>query len=84
MKKIVELIFKNVKEVNCKGRRILENFLDSIRKSYASKHSYSLRRRKRDDVKKNVFPEVYREQLNGVCSQILAPKSPQRKLGKIL
>ena len=84
MRKIVELIFKNVKEVNCKGRRILENFLDSIRKSYASKHSYSLRRRKRDDVKKNVFPEVYREQLNGVCSQILAPKSPQRKLGKIL
>ena len=85
IKKLVELVFKYVREVSWRGRRILEGFLDNIRKSYANKHDQCLRRRrKREEIRLNIFPNIYREQLHLELYQILSLKASPRKLGRNL
>ena len=83
MKKIIKKIFESFKEVNCKGRRILEKFLDSIRKAYKNKHAPPMRRGRRVlELQPDPFPSAYQESIKALSNSILTQKTVPRKVGK--
>ena len=82
MKAVVEKVFEYFKDVSCKGRRILEGFLENIRKAYINKLTPQRRMTKRKlPPPENPFPEVYSSQLKKLSKDILGKKILPRKLG---
>lgn len=85
MKKVVQKVFEHFKDVSCKGRRILEGFLEIIRKQYQMKLSPLPRRTKRViEPPHNPFPEAYGEQLQVLTRAILNQKRIPKKIGKYI
>jgi len=86
LKGIIELIFKNFKEVNCKGRRILEGFLDNIRKAFKKHCALPTIKTKRNmQPLQNPFPDLYKTQLESLGSTVLSQsKSYPKKLDYLL
>lgn len=85
MRAIVLKVFEHLKDVSCKGRRILEGFLDTIRKAYKSKLTPPPRRTKRKiQPPQNPFPEIYNDQLKALCKSILSQKPIPKKIDYLL
>lgn len=83
MKAIIQKVFESFKEINCKGRRILEKFLDCIRNAYKNKHAPPMRRRRRMmKLEQNPFPLTYEQRIKALSNNILAQKASPRKVGK--
>ena len=67
MQQVITKIFESFKEVNCKGRRILEKFLDSIRNAYKNKHAAPMRRSRREvKLVSDPFPKIYENSIKQV------------------
>ena len=84
MKNVVKKVFDSFKEVNCKGRRILEKFMDCIRKAHKNKHAAPVRRRRRVvELKPDPFPSVYKNSIKELSDSVLKDTNVSpRKVGK--
>ena len=83
MKEVIAKVFDSFKEINCKGRRILEKFLGSIRKAYKNMHAPPIRRRlKIVKLRPDPFPSVYMDNIKKLSHNILSQKASNRKVGK--
>jgi hypothetical protein len=74
MKATLDLVFKEFKEVGCQGRRILDKFMDRIKRAYQKKHFRDPRRGNRFEanVPENPFPTLYELKINEICNEILS------------
>jgi hypothetical protein len=84
--KVIELVFKNFREVNCKGRRILEGFTEMIKKAYEKHCALPTIKPKKNMVPiHNPFPECYSAHFEDEGKLVLGQvRSHPRKLDILL
>jgi predicted small metal-binding protein len=79
---VVKKVFEYMRDVNCKGRRILEGFMDKIKNIYKAKHITPIRRTRTVIPPPNVFNDIYNKHLIVKCNEIINQSPVPKKLGK--